>query len=323
VELRHLRYFVAVAEELHFGRAALRLGMAQPPLSQQIRRLEAEIGITLFSRTKRHVELTDAGRAFLDHARAILLQAEQAVQAAQRAQPGRAGRLAVGFAPWADFSILPPLIRTFGARHPDVQLQVLELNAPDQIRALRDERIQVAFLRPPVHDRSLTVERIVTERLVVAFPSGHRLEAWRRVPLKRLADEPHIVVPRQRAPVYHDLVTRFCRDMGFTVRPRHEIDHPHGVLSLVAAGLGISLVPASALTNERDGVHHRPLAPAGPAVELVVAWRRAQRSPQLHAFLDVVRDHARAIRRRGARDAAAIRHDRSASGSRPVNGQNR
>jgi DNA-binding transcriptional LysR family regulator len=302
VELRHLRYFVAVAEELHFGRAALRLRMAQPPLSQQIRQLEAELGAALFHRTKRRVELTEAGRTLLPEAKAILLHTERAARATRQSQHGPVGHLVVGFVPSADLSILPPVVRTFGARHPEVHLQLLELNTLDQILALREDRLQIGFVRPPVHDRNLAVEPVFAEPLVVAFPEGHRLEAWERVPVTTLADEPHIFIPRQRAPVYHDLVMRFCRDMGFTVRVRHEADHPHTVLSLVAAGLGISLVPASSVAIERPGLHHRPLDPAGPPLELAVAWPRHQQSAVLRTFLDIVRDRARAIRfRRPAR----------------------
>jgi DNA-binding transcriptional LysR family regulator len=294
VELRHLRYFVAVAEELHFGRAALRLRMAQPPLSQQIRKLETEIGVTLFQRTRRHVELTEAGRTLLGEARAILLHAERAAQAAQQSQRGPVARLAVAFVPWADLSILPAIIRAFGDRHPDVHLQVLELSAPDQILALREDRFQVGFLRPPVHDRNLAFERLVGERLVVAFPAGHRLGVWTCVPMSLLANEPYILLTRQRAPVFHDLVTRYCRDSGFTLRARHEADHPQNVLSLVAAGLGISLVPESAVSVPRPGLHHRPLDPGGPPVELALAWRRGQQAPVLRTFLGIARDQAQA-----------------------------
>jgi DNA-binding transcriptional LysR family regulator len=290
---------VAVAEELHFGRAALRLRMAQPPLSQQIRKLEAEIGVALFNRTKRRVELTEPGRTLLGEANALLLHAERAEEAVRGAQRRPIGRLAVGFAPWADFAILPSIIRRFGERHPEVHLQVRELNIVEQILALREGRLQVGFVRPPVHDRNLVFERIFTEPLVVAFPDGHRLEAHKRVPVDMLAAEPHILLPRERAPVYHDLVMRFYRDMGFTVRVRHEADHPYGILSLVAAGLGISLVPASAVTVERPGLSHRLLDPAGPAVELALAWPRRSLQPALlQTFVEIVRSQARAMQRR-------------------------
>lgn len=284
---------MAVAQELHFGRAALRLRMAQPPLSQQILKLEAELGVALFDRSRRRVELTKAGSDFFDEAKAILLHVERAVQAARRSQRGQVERLVVGFVPWADLTILPLIIRTFGERHPDVYVQLRELNVPNQILAFRAGQIRVGFLYPPVHDRNLAVETILTEPLVVAFPEGHRLETFTRVPPDTLADEPQILLSRERAPAYHDLVVGFCRDVGFTLRVRHEADHPQQVLSLVAAGMGIALVPASAVTVERRELHHRPLDPAGPPFELAVAWRQSDASPVLHTFLDFVRSRAR------------------------------
>jgi DNA-binding transcriptional LysR family regulator len=285
---------VAVAEELHFGRAALRLRMAQPPLSQQIRKLEAEIGVPLFQRTRRHVELTAAGRTLLGEAKAILLHAEQAALAAQRARGGPVERLAVGFVPWADFSRLPLVIRAFGMDHPSVHLQVLELNTLDQISALREDRIQVGFLRPPVRDRNLAFEPVLVEHLVVAFPEGHRLRVWTRVPARLLTNELHILLSGQRAPMYRDLVMAFCRGAGFTIRVSHEADHPQIVLSLVAAGLGISLVPESAVSNPRPGLQHRSLDPPGPPIELVLAWRRGRQTPVLKSFIDVVREQRQA-----------------------------
>ncbi|MBI2203547.1 MAG: LysR family transcriptional regulator [Candidatus Rokubacteria bacterium] len=303
MELRHLRYFVAVAQELHFGRAALRLRMAQPPLSQQILKLEAEVGVALFDRSKRRVELTKAGSVFFDEAKAILLHVERAAEAAQRSQRGQVDRLVVSFAPWVDLTILPRIIRTFGERHPDVDVQLRELNVPNQILAFRAGQIQVGFLYPPVHDRNLAVETILAEPLVVAFPEGHRLESFTRVPPDTLADEPQILLSREQAPAYHDLVVAFCRDVGFTLRVRHEAEHPQQVLSLVAAGMGIALVPSSAVTVERRELRHRPLDHAGPQFELAVAWRRSDASPVLHTFLDFVRNRARVTqRRRPARD---------------------
>ncbi len=291
---------MAVAQELHFGRAALRLRMAQPPLSQQILKLEAELGVALFDRSKRRIELTKAGSVFFDEAKAILLHVERAAEAAQRSQRGQVDRLVVSFAPWVDLTILPLMIRTFGERHPDVHVQLRELNVPNQILALREGRIGVGFLYPPVHDRNLAVETILAEPLVVAFPEGHRLKTFRRIPPETLADEPQILLSREQAPAYHDLLVAFCRDVGFTLRVRHEADHPQQVLSLVAAGLGIALVPASAVIFERRELNHRPLDHAGLRFELGVAWRRSDASPVLHTFLDFVRDRARVTSRRRA-----------------------
>ncbi|MBI2207737.1 MAG: LysR family substrate-binding domain-containing protein [Candidatus Rokubacteria bacterium] len=209
----------------------------------------------------------------------------------------------MSFAPWIDLTILPMIIRTFGERHPDVHVQLRELNVPNQILAFRAGHIQVGFLYPPVHDRNLAVETILAEPLVVAFPEGHRLETFKCVPPDTLAEEPQIMLSREHAPAYHDLayhdlVMAFCRDVGFTVRVRHEAEHPQQVLTLVAAGMGIALVPASAVTVERRQVHHRPLDHADPRFELGVAWRRSDASPVLHTFLDFVRNRARVTQRR-------------------------
>src|SRR5215470_3343253 len=157
MELRHLRYFVAVAEELHFGRAAIRLHMAQPPLSQQIRQLEQEIGVTLLNRTKRRVELTPAGRAFLEEARRTLAQAERSVRTAQRASRGETGFLAIGFVPTADLDVLPRVLRAWRRRCPDVEVELSALSPAQQVEALREGRIQVGILRPPIDDAGLTV----------------------------------------------------------------------------------------------------------------------------------------------------------------------
>ena len=178
MELRHLRYFLAVAEELHFGRAAARLHISQPPLSQQIRRLEKELQAPLFHRTKRHVELTNAGRVFLGDARALVAQAEQAAGNAQRASRGEIGQLLVACDLWADFLNGASIIRLFARRHPDVEVELRDLTAPEQMAALEGGRIHVGILRPPVQSKALMSERLLSESLVVAFPQGHRFRNY-------------------------------------------------------------------------------------------------------------------------------------------------
>lgn len=293
MELRHLRYFVMLADELHFGRAAGRLHIAQPALSAQIRQLEDEIQVRLFHRTKRHVELTEAGAAFLPEARRILTDTERAVYAARRASRGEIGRLSVGFMPWVDFTSLPQTVRVFGVRHPDVDLELHSLPTSEQVPALLDGRIDVSFLRPPVEDAALLTETILSEPILAIFSKGHRLEAYRRVPLRALHGEPFILFPRHRAPALYDLLARLCHDAGFTLRVKYEADQPHAVLSFVAAGVGISLVPASLQAVRRPGVVYRPLSPSGPRLDLVIAWRRDNQSPVLAEFLRVVRETAR------------------------------
>ena len=289
MELRHLRYFVAVAEELHFGRAAARVRIAQPPLSQQIKQLEQELAVTLFTRTKRRVELTAAGRAFLAEVRRVLAQTEHAVETAQRADRGEIGPLAIGFVPSADLDVLPRALRTWTARFPDVELALHPLSPGGPMDAVRDGRVHVNFVRLPVEgEDGLVVESIQREPLVAALPRAHRLAGLARVKLADLADDTMILFPRDVAPRYYDVYVGACRRAGFTPR----VLHPGSMqtnLGLVSAGLGVALMPASIRNLRRRGVVYRPLAPPVPWVEMAVAYRSDERSSVVRAFLDVVR----------------------------------
>jgi len=296
MELRHLRYFLAVAEELHFGRAAARLHISQPPLSQQIRRLERELEATLFHRTKRHVELTNAGRVFLGEARALVAQAEQAAGNAQRASRGEIGQLLVGCALWADFLNGPSIIRLFARRHPDVEVELRDLTAAEQVSALESGRIHVGILRPPVQSKGLLSERLLSESLVVAFPRGHPFRNYDRVPWRALADQPYVLCSRRRAPAFEAVVARACHEAGVTLKVRYEVEHPQTVLAIVEAGLAVSLVPASLQMVKRPGVAYRRLWPRGPALETVIAWRREADQPLVQAFIEVAREVARSRR---------------------------
>ena len=308
MELRHLRYFIAVAEELHFGRAAARLHIAQPPLSQQIRRLEEELQAPLLRRTSRHVELTAAGRLFLQEAKLTVAQADRAVRIARRATQGEIGQLFVGCTPWADFTSWPKVIRGFGKRHPHVEVELHSLSSAEQIVALEDGRIDVGILRPPVHRPTLMTEPLLTERLVVAFPQGHRFAAYRRVPWRELADEAYVLLSRRRAPTFDGIVSQACADAGLTLSVRYEVDHPQAVLALVAAGLGVSLAPATFGALKGAGIAYRELRPAGPVLTTIIAWRREGGSPLVQRFLRVARDIAHPTpilqRRRGSDPAA-------------------
>jgi len=298
MELRHLRYFVAVAEELHFSRAAARLHIAQPPLSQQIRHLERELGVALFNRTRRHVELTAAGRAFLDESRRVLLQAERAARIAQRAGRGEIGQLAVAFVPSADLDLLPRVLRAWGARFPDVELDLQALLPVAQLEALAGGRIQVGLVRLPVAAGSeVIVECIQSEPLVAALPLRHRLAKRARVRVADLAGDTMMMFPRQVAPGYYDMLISAFRGAGFTPR----VFHPASMqtnLALVSAGLGVSLLPASIRNLRRTGVVYRPLASPVPRVELAVAYRRHDHSPIVLAFLEMVRSAAQRRERR-------------------------
>jgi len=294
MELRHLRYFLAVAEELHFGRAATRLHMSQPPLSQQIQRLEKELQAPLFYRTKRRVELTNAGRALLGEARALVAQAEHAAGAAQRASRGEIGQLLVGCALWTDFLHGAKIIQQFTRRHPEVEVELRDLTAAEQIPALEAGRIHVGILRPPVQSKVLVSERLLSESLVLAFPRGHRFKNCDGVPWKALVDQPYVLFSQRRAPAYEAVVARACHEAGVALKIKYEVDQPQTVLAIVAAGLGISLVPASLRMLKIPGVDYRRLVPPGPPLETVIAWRRDSSPSFVQAFVSVAREIARA-----------------------------
>ena len=296
MELRHLRYFLAVAEELHFGRAAAKLHISQPPLSQQIRRLEKELQAPLFHRTKRHVELTNAGRVFLGDARALVAQAAQAAGNAQRASRGEIGQLLLACDLWADFLNGASIIRSFARRHPDVEVELRDLTATEQISELETGCIHVGILRPPVQSKALMSERLLSESLVVAFPRGHRFKNYRRVPWRALVDEPYVLFSRRRAPAFEALVARACHGAGVTLRVKYEVEHPQTILAIVEAGLGFSLVPASLQMVGRPAIAYRRLWPAGPTLETVIAWRRDSELPLIQAFVKVAREVARTRR---------------------------
>jgi len=292
MELRHLRYFVAVAEELHFGRAAARLHMAQPPLSRQIRQLEEELGVTLLDRGKRRVDLTPAGRTFLAEARRVLVQSERAVRAAQRTERGEIGPLALGFVPAADLELLPRALRLCSARHPHFELELHPMTRCQQVDALRSGRIQVGVVFLPFDGGGLTIEPLSREPLVAVLPAGHRLARRERVRMLDLQDDPMISFPRARRDGDH-MTLSACRRAGFEPRMSYATDRIETNLALVAAGLGVSLMPASIKNLRRSGVVYRPLVPPAPQVEMAVAYPREAPSPAVATFLHVLREAAR------------------------------
>ncbi len=289
MELRHLRYFVAVAEELHFGRAAENLHIAQPPLSQQIQQLERELGFPLFLRAHRRVTLTAAGEVFLQDIRRCLGGIGQAVEAARRADRGETGRLAVGFSTSATFEFLPALLSRFRAACPDVELALYEMSAAEQIKALGDKRLDVGLARPSIAGAGLAVETVLWEPLVAALPEGHPLAARDVIALADLAGEPFVLSPGDPEPSYAAAVTALCAGAGFIPRVVQEAREMPTILSLVAAGLGVSLAPASARNLRRTGLVYRPLSDANARMGLVVAFRRQDPPPTLARFLEAAR----------------------------------
>jgi DNA-binding transcriptional LysR family regulator len=288
VDLRHLRSFLAVAEERHFGKAAKRLSMAQPPLSRQIQLLEAELGFPLFDRSRRRVELTPAGVALVPHARRVFETLDLGVQEARRAAAGQTGRIAVGYLASVALSGLAELVGAFRARSPDVDVALHELTLTEQIEGIKAGRLDVGFLRGPLRDPQLSSRLVRSEALMVIVPAGHALAAHRRLSLSQLADEPFVAYPRNRGPAYFDLLMRLCHDAGFTPRIVQEATQLD-IVSLVAAGFGVAIVPGSLRHARRPGAVFRPIVGA-PRTDVLVAWRPDDTSPVLRDFLDVLRE---------------------------------
>jgi len=287
MELRHLRYFVAVAEELHFGRAAARVQIVQPALSRQIRALEEEMGLRLLERDRRRVALTPAGAVFLDDARLLLERAARAVEAARRADRGELGSLRIGYVPAMVSTGLPEIVRGFRKRFPDVEVRLQEMNPAMQVEALLGDRVDVGFVRGPIHEPALAAETVLEEPLVAALPSGHRLSRHRRLGIAMLAGEPFVLQARWRGPGSHDQILAICRRAGFSPRVVQEGSYAE-VASLVASGAGVAIVPASLRMIRRAGVLYRPLHEQ-PMTRLEIVWRKDAALPVLRAFLAEVR----------------------------------
>lgn len=288
--LRHLRYFVTVAEERHFGRAAERLHMAQPPLSQQIRRLEADLGVELFVRTTRRVDLTAAGAAYLERARAILASVDGAADEARRVAAGAVGHVALGCVGSATYSLLPALSRRLADELPGVEFSFRgEMLVADQLDALRERTIDLALLRTPVTDGSLTVTTLRKERLVVAVPSGHRLAARRQLRVADLARTDLIVHSAGRRSAMYDVVRRLFADAGEAPRIRHEVGETSTLVTLVAGGLGVAVVPQPVSALALAGVTYVPLVRPVANIELAVAHRTDRTEPHLLRTVALIR----------------------------------
>ncbi|MCI0393231.1 MAG: LysR family transcriptional regulator [Acidobacteria bacterium] len=289
MELRHLRYFTAVAEELNFRRAAEQLHIAQPPLSKQIGDLEEELGVELFRRTRRRVELTEAGRVFLAEARLTLEQAEQAARAAQRASRGEIGRLVIGFVMSATCTVLPESLRVFRARYPHVELAIEETTTGQGVEDLHKKRIHLAFLRLPLSDKALRFETVLQEPLILALPEGHPLANKPQVSVRMLAGQPFIIFPRDQGSGFFDQIVSFCNRAGFSPKVVQEATQMQTILSLVASGLGVALIPASVQSLHSSGVVYKALRERTPKTGIAVAWLPEDTSPALAEFLGVVR----------------------------------
>ncbi len=289
MELRHLRYFVAVAEECHFGRAAERLHIAQPPLSQQIKQLEAELGVQLLTRSTRRVDLTPAGEQYLARARSILANVDAAREEAELIRDGRMGKVTIGFTGSATYELLPQLSRMLRSELPELEMDLRgELLTPSQVAGLVNGSLDIGFLRPPVHAPEVEVHPLRREPLVVALPESHPLAGRAHVILSDLADEPFITYPSHHRSVVHDAVLDACQAAGFTPRAT-EVAETSTLVSFVAAGLGVALVPESVQHLRITGAAYLSLAGTAPTVELAVATRRGETSQAVHEVLAVAR----------------------------------
>ncbi|MFN3791331.1 LysR family transcriptional regulator [Massilia sp.] len=292
LELRQLRHFVTVAEELHFGRAAERLHMTQPPLSQSIAGLEELLGAPLFLRNRRQVALTAAGSALLPEARRLLGDAGALPDLVRRVAEGRAGRLTLAFVSTADYSVLPAILQRYRAAFPEVQLVLREATTDVQAEELLDGRTDAGFVIPPLPGQAgttLAYMKVLEEPLILCAPAG--LDALRGdgpVRLRELPPLPLVIFPRAAAPALHDAILSCFRAAGITPVIGQEALQMQTIVSLVSGGMGLALVPQSVSNLMRAGVEYRALVDPTPLTELGVAWRRDSDSPVLRGFLDLI-----------------------------------
>jgi len=286
-EIREMRYFMTVAERLHFGRAAESLHISQPPLSRAIRTLEQRLGVALFARSRRRVELTAEGARFLEEARRITAQLERSVLELRGIASGEQGRLRIGFVSLADYGVLPGLLKGFKTARPGVRLSLREMLSPDQAAALGAGELDFGLLLPPV-DGAADLERVVVqrERFVAALPSRHRLAREPgRLAVSELAGEPFVMVPREIAPGLYDIVRGLAARAGIPLNVAQEAIQMQTVVSLVSSGLGVAIVPASVSNLGRRGVAYRELADRHPRLDLWLAWPRGALSAAARDFV--------------------------------------
>ena len=259
MEFRHLRCFVALAEELHFGRAARRLSMTQPPLSLSIRQLEEDVGARLFDRDSKGVRLTAAGLAFRPQAQALLARAEAARNLAREVSEGATGRLRIGFVGSMLFRGLPALLERFQSAHERLDVVLIELNSQEQIDALVNDELDLGFIHTDQVPAPLRTHHVDTERFVACLPESHPAAARRTVRLAQLADDPFVLFARGASPDYYARIIGLCHDAGFAPRVQHEVRHWLSVVAVVAQGMGVSIVPAPLQRSGIRGAVFRPL----------------------------------------------------------------
>jgi DNA-binding transcriptional LysR family regulator len=300
IELRHLRYFLAVAEELHFGRAARRLGISQPPLSLQIRQLESKLGVQLFERTKRRVALTDGGRALLGEGKRLMGEFTGIGELVRRAASGESGSLTVAFTASVMFETLPSIIRRFRADFPRVHVELREIGTGVQLVALRTGDLDIGFVRQPPPDHQLEFETVMTERLVLVLSRTHPLARRQTVRLRDVANDDWVLPPREHTPGFHSQVMALFHEAGINPRVVQMSREIYTTVSLVDAGVGVTIIPATMTTMGWKGVRYYPLRSKLGVTRIAAAWRRDNANPTLTGFLDIARSVAASVLRKRA-----------------------
>jgi LysR family transcriptional regulator, hca operon transcriptional activator len=291
MEFRHLRYFIAVAEELNVTRAAERLHTAQPSLSQQIRQLEQIVGIPLFRREKHHLQLTEAGRIFLEKARFLLKDLDRAILLAREAAHAEAGQITIGLMPGAEGKVFGTVVANLVRDYKDIRIALRTLSSPEQLTALQNHEINIGFLRGPITDDQIACKVFATEQILAILPAQHPLAQMERIPVPMLVQMPLIQISRAIAPAVHDAMNMIGARAGVQFQSSFETESMLAVLNAVAAGLGFSLMPEYAQENMPKTVAARPLdLDPAPEVELFVAYRKNDRLPVLAFFLSLLHD---------------------------------
>ena len=289
---RYLRYFIAVAEELSFTRAAEKLHTVQPSLSQQIRRLEEIVGTPLFLRQKHRLQLTEAGRIFLHEARAILQYTDRAIGLARQAARAEAGLMTIGLIPGVEAKIFPRVLPILRVKYPDIELSFRSLTSPQQLQALQDGEINIGFMRPPIDDPEISWEFILNEKILAILPASHHLAKLKRIPVRSLAAVPFLEVAKRTAPLLHDTAKRIAAEAGVSFNSILPADNVLMSLSEVASGLGFCLLPDNVLQILPANVVARHLdCDPEPEFPLIVAYRRDDRLPALAFFLSLLREN--------------------------------
>jgi DNA-binding transcriptional LysR family regulator len=291
IDQRRLQYFVAVAEELHFGRAARRLGIAQPPLSQQIQKLEAEIGAQLFERSRRSVELTEAGAALLPEARRLIVMSGRAAKLARDIHEGKAGRLRMGMVGSAAYRLVPELLRHYREHFPDVKFDLTEMATGDQLDQIEIGTLELGLLRPPVLRDGLRTAVVWSEPLIAALPANHRLAAAEKIRVADLRDEPFVLFPKMRGPGLFETISELCAANGFTPDVVQEAIQMQSIVGFVGAGFGVAIVPGSVQDFRLHGVVYRRFREKVPHSNIALVWNETIPSTLRDHFLKVATRH--------------------------------